>query len=164
MEITNDFFNKYPITKLECTIDESNNTISLYNNSNIIFIGTFLMIGSYNIVNKIWVWSYAMEYIDKNICIKKKYVNSLYNYIKNNENMFKRNIYEDHIFKSTNDIFYMDNINNILNLLQVLTRMKQYVGILKVYYDNNIMKIYNKNNTDIKNVYFILIKNIIQKY
>ena len=116
----------------------------------------------YDTITNMWYWSYSLDYIDKNLCIKKSVINDMYKYIKKNSQIIEQQDFEDITFRLNNNSFYMSTINNIIPLTNLLLYFEKSLDYILIYYDENKKINIFKDGDNVKNIYIILVKKILR--
>jgi hypothetical protein len=136
--------------------------IELYHEHNLVFKSHYNIIGMYNNVINIWYWGFILDYVNKNVFIKKKILIQSIEYLMENENNIHIQSLEDLLFRLNNDSIYMNNINNIIPTIEYLLYFIKHTDYIMVYYDeyDNIY-LYNDKCTATK-IYILSICKVLR--
>lgn len=138
------------------------NILEIYSEDLLLFKGYYYIGGIYDTVTFMWYWPYILDYMDQSLCISKNIIYDLYKYAKKNSQYINQRDMEDITFRTTNNSFYMNSINNITPLFKLLIYFTESIDYFFIYYDDNkVMRIYNGEN-NIRNIYLIIIKKILR--
>ena len=139
--------NNYTIDFITTTSTTEKKLLGLYENNKLLFNGKFNFYGIYQNNNKLWIWSSSIPGINSKQ-IKK------INDIKKFNYLFENNDNEIIIF------YYQFLTQDVI----VITNLKQleWINRLLIYLSNDLFY-FNPTNSD-KNIQFIGLSNIIEKY
>lgn len=133
--------------------------ILIKHNGKLIANAQYKVLGSYNIYNSIWYWSYNIAFLNKQTILKKKYIKKYNKELLNIMGNYEDDVYIEYI----NYITFNDNFYISLNKLDLVERFglylfEKYDWCIKICDNINATCIPNDKN---KKIEYILINNII---
>lgn len=130
--------------------NEDIHIVDIYKNDKLLIRATYEILGCYNVISSIWVWSWAISQIEKNLTENtKNKAKELHDILLNNR--ITKDI-EEYLYYLTNDTFFISykNLEKLLNFGLYMTKNK-YILSHKI------------TEKEPKIIEFILIKKITQE-
>jgi len=167
-EANSDIHKKYDSTKNYVFRFEDPNIVNIYesnkDDNKLIFKCEYSVVGTYNIYNSIWYWSWAIDYINKTL-INKRLIEDVKDY-KPKKNSYSYQELDEIYFYTSNNNFYLSyqNINKLTNLVLYLTKGQMIIPVKYTTDGNTISYTENngENNNHIKRLEYIMIEKVIQ--
>lgn len=131
--------------------DENEHIVDIYFREKIVLRAKYEILGCYNVINSIWIWSWAISEIEKNLAENCKYATKKY-YDKLSKNKITKEK-EEYLYYLSNPSFFI-SYKNLDKLLKFGTYITKSIFILP----------HKINENSPKMIEFILIKKVIQEH
>ena len=131
--------------------DETEHFVDIYKNNKLFIRAAYEVLGCYNIISSIWIWSWGLSEIERNL-VKNTDIRAKKMYEKLSRGVITQDI-EEYLYYLSNTTFFISykNLDKLLKLGLYMTKNK-YILPHKI------------NDDKPKIIEFILIKNIIQEH
>lgn len=117
--------------------------VDLYNDKKFFMRAEYEILGCYNNTTSIWIWGYALDYIDRDLTLESRKIKK---HVKKKIPVNKTD--ETHMYYGLNPVFYLSK-ENVDNLIGMCRNIIDYVHIIP------------HHNTNI--TLYVVIKKILQE-
>lgn len=157
-------FNFKSKTKIEMSENDKQYYLTIIDDNGKSIKFQYELAGVFNVRNSVWYWGWDIELVDKNLTKSIKSVKSFYKFILENNDEFTQKEAEDLYFRTKNNNFYLNKLNNMEQVLRIALYLTKSLWYLPIGMNKDgELYLYNGGSNESavsEKIQFILIKNI----